>query len=415
MKKIVLSFALCLMTLGVYADGSVSMGTAQVKQGKTALVEVNYEITSGSYSAVELYFSMPEGVEVVTTDEDASGAVVKATGENSGMQFILKKSSLFTGAYASNSYVLLGYSGNLTSSGTLCSITIRAAATTAIADYDAILNDNTEACVAGHACFDTPTKFDLTTSVPFTVSVVEDALDLYDTDTALPVASSESKVIIHRNFKENVWNTFVAPFAISEAQYKAAFGNDVQVAAFTGQNVSNPDEEIVLTFTSTTETEANTPVLVKPSANKTSATFTGSITVDPDDASMYIGKNAVRTYMIGTYVPTQIKSTPETVDDDPVYVMYLKDNDFYYAPKAGVNLKGYRCYFQMAVGYSPFADNFHVRMAIDEDPTAIESIDADYENGMVYTIDGKFVGKDVNLNRMQKGVYIVNGKKFINK
>jgi len=400
------------MTLGVYADGSVSMGTAQVKQGKTSLVEVNYEITNGSYSAVELYFSMPEGVEIVTTDEDPA-AVVKATGENSGMQFILKKSSLFTGAYASNSYVLLGYSGNLTSSGTLCSITLRADASTAIADYNAILNDNSEACVAGHACFDTPTKFDLTATVPFTVSVVADILDLYDTDTTLPAASTESKVIIHRNFKGGIWNSFVAPFDITEAQYKAAFGDDVQVAKFSFQNISDPDTEIVIGFTTVTETDANTPVIVMPSADLTQVTFTGTIDVDAEDEpAVQVGKkSSEKSFAFGTYVPKTIKSD----GDEWSFPVYLKDNKFYYAPAAGVTIKGYRAYFVMADALSAYTAGYEVKMAIDEDPTAIGSIDADYENGMAYTVDGKFVGKDVDLKRMQKGVYIVNGKKVINK
>lgn len=414
MKKIVLSFALCLMTLGVYADGSVSMGTAQVKQGKTSLVEVNYEITSGSYSAVELYFSMPEGVEIVTTDEDPA-AVVKATGENSGMQFILKKSSLFTGAYASNSYVLLGYSGNLTSSGTLCSITLRADASTAIADYNAILNDNSEACVAGHACFDTPTKFDLTATVPFTVSVVADILDLYDDATDLPATSTSTEnVVLHRNFTAGVWNSFCVPFDMSAAQIEEAFGSGAQVAEFTSWTADDKDEaaEITLSFTSTATITANTPYIVMPTADATYATgvsISGVNGIEADEVANEIKvkfgtKN--RTFgFYGVYVPTVMK----TVGDFP---LYLKDNKFYYATD-NTKIKGYRAFFNN--DDTIISSLFEVKYCIDEDPTAIELVDEDVENGMAYTIDGKFVGKNVNLKRMQKGVYIVNGKKVINK
>ena len=425
MKKIVLSFALCLITLGIYADGSVSMGTAQVKQGKTSLVEVDYEITSGAYSAVELYFSMPEGVEVVTTDEDPSGAVVKATGENSGMQFIVKKSSLFTGEYASNSYVLLGYSGNLSSSGVLCYITIRAAATAEIKEHAAILNDNSQDCVAGHACFDTPTKYDLTVTTPFTVSVVADVLDLYDTDTDLPAASSVTEnVVLHRNFTANVWNTLVLPFAVTNEQLKAAFGDDVQVATFDaweGEGDKDEPTSVTLEFiTSTTGVEENVPFLVKPSSAKTEVNFTAD-GISAADATQtvqfqYAGSGSASSRrriisFVGTYVPVDL--TPN--DDEGFYPIFISNNKFYYAN--GNSLKGYRAYFNMQAQISGAYDKLfpEVKMAVDADPTAIESLDAEYENGNTYTIDGKFVGKNVNLNRMQKGIYIVNGKKVVNK
>ena len=52
---------------------------------------------------------------------------------------------------------------------------------------------------------------------------------------------------------------------------------------------------------------------------------------------------------------------------------------------------------------------------ITSETTGIRSMrdDGAYENGAVYMLDGQFVGKDVDLNKLPKGVYIINGKKRV--
>ena len=74
-------------------------------------------------------------------------------------------------------------------------------------------------------------------------------------------------------------------------------------------------------------------------------------------------------------------------------------------------MKGYRGYIVVCDNPTAYTNQYEVKMYIDEDLTAINGVEVDRTNGKVYTVDGKYVGKDVN--RMQKGVYIVNGKKVI--
>lgn len=52
---------------------------------------------------------------------------------------------------------------------------------------------------------------------------------------------------------------------------------------------------------------------------------------------------------------------------------------------------------------------------ITSETTGIRSMrdDGAYENGAVYMLDGQLVGKDVDLNKLPKGVYIINGKKRV--
>lgn len=52
--------------------------------------------------------------------------------------------------------------------------------------------------------------------------------------------------------------------------------------------------------------------------------------------------------------------------------------------------------------------------SLDKDPTGISGITIDSQNkgdGRIYSLDGRYLGKD--MNALQKGIYIINGKKII--
>ena len=48
---------------------------------------------------------------------------------------------------------------------------------------------------------------------------------------------------------------------------------------------------------------------------------------------------------------------------------------------------------------------------IDDAPTSIEGIESANVDGDVYTLQGIYVGRDVDKNRLPKGIYIIDGKK----
>lgn len=384
-----------IVAVSVYADATISIPDVEIKSGKSAVIAVTLAGDQTRFS-IGWDITLPTGVTIGSKSDLVNGEIAPDLSPliNTSTAPVFK-----IGATSATEWTA--------SNGVLMYITIYDDGSHDVGDVLQGSIDNIELGngVAAEALHPAGSTFNIT--------IVEDKLDLYDTDTTLPAASTESKVIIHRNFKGGIWNSFVAPFDITEAQYKAAFGDDVQVAKFSSQNISDPDTEIVIGFTTVTETDANTPVIVMPSADLTQVTFTGTIDVDAEDEpAVQVGKKAAeKSFAYGTYVPKTIKSDGDAWS----FPVYLKDNKFYYAPAAGVTIKGYRAYFVMADALSAYTAGYEVKMAIDEDPTAIGSIDADYENGMTYTVDGKFVGKDVDLKRMQKGIYIVNGKKVVNK
>ena len=406
MKKVFFTLALLVFTLASYAqvtipsDNVISVENFDVKQGKSATFEVLLENpTATDLTAWQVYFTVPEGFELSAPEK---------AGRTKDGPFNISCTATVSNP---NRYSVAGYSNPKTditgTSGVIMTLTLKAPATVAVGSTHDIIIDGAKVSNRGNESLDCADG-------SFTVKVVEDALDLYDDAEALPAASTESKVTIHRAFEGGKWNSFVAPFAISADQYKAAFGDDVQIAIFSDQNIDDSDNEIGIYFTTVTETDANQPVIIKPSADLTSVSFEGTIEVEADaEAAVQVGKkqgkNDYRSYMYANYLTKNIAAD---YDGEYTFPLYLKNNKLWYAPAEGVTIKGYRAYIVMCLNPTMYTDDVYgVKMYIDEDLTAINGVEVDRTNGKVYTVDGKYVGKDVN--RMQKGVYIVNGKKVI--
>jgi len=127
----------------------------------------------------------------------------------------------------------------------------------------------------------------------------------------------------------------------------------------------------------------------------------------------------------------QTTTTRNPLDERPSmadsYILYYdKDNDktvMKYS-KNGAASKGFRCYFKYTAptGSSSSAKpNFLVDIdGISGDITGIDDIFTDGDSsiekfaGGVYTLDGRCVRQDSeSIDKLPKGIYIVNGKKFI--
>jgi hypothetical protein len=65
---------------------------------------------------------------------------------------------------------------------------------------------------------------------------------LSETDTELPADETGANVTVTRTIKADEWSTFCLPFAMTEEQVKTVFGQDVQLADFTGCEVTYEDD-----------------------------------------------------------------------------------------------------------------------------------------------------------------------------
>jgi len=416
MKKFYLSLLATLLSVTLYAvDGPAGTITAEdvnIKVGKSAVIAVVYESTEPRISiGGELLFS--EAGLTVTKVETA-------TAENGGICV----DQAFSFSNPGENLFRFGATSASNSSftdikGVIAYITIQDDGTHSVGQTISATFQNWKLGTGS------PDGAVLPPSYTFTITFTEDKLDLYDTATEAPAASSEQEnVVLHREFKANKWNTLVVPFDVDADGVKAAFGDDVVLAEFTGYksptNNNNPsdEEEIVLEFTTTTTLSAGVPVLIKPSTAKTEVNFTvdGINPVEPATEfwdGLTTGPKNKQWQCTATMQGTYVQTTIQNDEDLWQFPVFLNNNQFYYA-KAAQTLKGYRAYF--ILDSNPLYDNAAVKMAFDvEGETAIVAVDDDIENGKTYTVDGKYLGENVKLNRMQKGIYIVNGKKVINK
>ena len=185
------------------------------------------------------------------------------------------------------------------------------------------------------------------------------------------------------------YNTVCLPFDLTLGQVEAAFGTGSQVYAFSESSSDPMNATINFTKVDAGTITANTPVLVKATVASTSQTFEGVQVVAPTEDVKVEGANFD---FVGTYAPI-------TVDEGDYFISGGK----LYKSEGKTNLKAFRAYIQAP---DPEAK---VNLFIDGVSTSISEINGAVkdENAVIYNIAGQRV------NKAQKGVYIVNGKKVL--
>lgn len=194
----------------------------------------------------------------------------------------------------------------------------------------------------------------------------------------------KAKVTIARATYTNEWNTICLPFAMTETEVKATFGDEAKLAAF------NNDEDGTLHFTSTTDIVAGVPYLLMPSKDVTAITATNktiSKTLAPAEKSNFT--------FTGIESPTAV----------PVGIYFVGGgNKIFENNEADAVVYGFRGYF---VQTDPGAKKA-VRFDVDNNETGIITPEGQVVvDGPRFNLQGQRVGKDY------KGVVIVNGKKTI--
>ena len=221
--------------------------------------------------------------------------------------------------------------------------------------------------------------------------------------------AADVAVQLKRTIKADEWSTICLPFTATGEQVKTAFGDDVQLASFTGWESEEDGNGAIVAinvmFTSVSADEgiaANTPMLIKVSETVTEATFDG-VTLEPAEEPMVqVGKKASeRGWFYGTYAKTIV----------PEENLFLSGNEFWYST-GKTAIKGFRGYFEFRDVLDAYYDDSEVKvhMLFDDDATGIETIDHSSLNiDHYYNLAGQRVGKGY------KGVVIENGKKVIKK
>ena len=238
-----------------------------------------------------------------------------------------------------------------------------------------------------------------------------DIWNLYENATAAPAAMTGVKVRVDRTISSGKWNTICLPFPMTESQVDDAFGSDVQIGDYNGID-TDADDNIKVKFQKATSIEANHPYIIKVSSDVEGFGVTdATVNIDPQSAMVNTGTSATSSRiraMIGVYEPTDLDEN----------WLYLKDNKFMYSTGSS-KLLPYRAYFRFgnAFNYEDFEEEGQgitsaprFSISFDETPTGIKVVSQkSADDGQYYNLQG------CKVSNPTKGLYIVNGKKVINK
>ncbi len=200
-------------------------------------------------------------------------------------------------------------------------------------------------------------------------------------------AQTEEKyanVTLNRSFKKG-YNSVVLPFAMTAEQVAAAFGQDAKVYAYSEDSQDPSDATINFNSKDENTIEANVPVLLG-GVTETNQITVSSVLVKTAEAKV----SGTNFDFVGTYAPMTVENGD-----------YFIGNGAVYKSSGATSMNAFRAYIK-AKGASG-----EVKLFIDGGlATGIDEINgAAVENGAIYNLAGQRV------NKAQKGVFIVNGKK----
>lgn len=230
-----------------------------------------------------------------------------------------------------------------------------------------------------------PTSIKIYVDYPIVDLAEESANDLKTLDNTY--------VKLNRTLVANKWNTLCVPFAISEEEIKANFGEGTLVEKLDAVNGNT------VNFADATSIEAGVPYLIKPTVAGTTYTFNGKEV--SADAPKTEG-NADVTFQ-GIYSPTDI------TNNGTVKAAGVTEGGKVLFVNAGSKTKAFRCFFTISDNAS--ITPAMLKVSIKGVETAINSIvmgNSNATDNAVYNLQGQ----RVNGNSLTKGIYIKNGKKF---
>lgn len=397
MKRILFLMLLMFSLTSIASADEMQVNALTIGQGQVAQLEVALNNPDMDYAGFQFLLTLPEGISVV---QDENNAYLIEKGDRLSTLNV----SIDMTEKGNNTFQVLAYQVKTAAfpgtSGVIAKITLSASGELAVGAKLA-------GSLTGIQVSDTESNsYDLD-DVPFTITIGEPAdtrTILDETSTTAPEASDGAvDVRVKRTITAGNWNTICLPFAMTTAQLKDVFGNDVQLADFTGYEAEEDGDGnivgITVNFANATAIEANHPYIIKVSEAITEFTVDG-VDVEPEDEPVVATVKRTRkqwSEMIGTYVAdTEI----------PSKTLFLNSNKFYYSTGA-TKMKAFRAYFDFFDVLTDVDNSYEVKMFVDGAETKVEGLGVKDAAGNVYDLSGRKVSK------AQRGVYIVNGKKVL--
>lgn len=224
---------------------------------------------------------------------------------------------------------------------------------------------------------------------------------LEDTKTYNEAPALVANVTLNRKLGEK-WNTIVLPFALNETQVKEMFGEGAKVAAYTGSTVNG--DHVTLNFKEQTSMEAQTPYMIKPGTSANSYKVNGVILEPASGLKKVEDANHNGIDFVGNY------TTGQTLQQNSFFI----SNNVFYRASGQETMNAYRATFQVPTSTTAKIMNT-VFVGEGGSVTAIDDVHVSPQGSFdVYHINGMLVKKNaIDLNGLDKGIYIINGKKYV--
>lgn len=256
-----------------------------------------------------------------------------------------------------------------------------------------------------------------------------------DKDYKAPT-SKNAEVTLNRKFYRNYWNAICLPYSINRRQIEKVFGDGTMVVLMNYINTStkkvmfieHANQDIIAGYpylifpTTKADTEKTDHSVINNGIITTRATFgeaNSPLFSVGTDGNTYLAEPMQKDALVfkGTFTNTTLNEGSYVVTNKGVLSRIPKDE---------MKIKPYRSYIyfnrQTAGAKAIVLQDMNVNgFENDEDhTTGIENLL--FESGIlthsadVYSIDGQLVrSKALNFNGLPKGVYRVNGKKYVKK
>ena len=250
-----------------------------------------------------------------------------------------------------------------------------------------------------------------------------------------PTNAKNAEVKLDRTFYKNYWNAICLPYSINRRQIEKVFGDGTMVVLM--NNIDTSNKKVMFIEHANQDIIAGYPYLIFPTkkddTEKTDHSEINGITTratfgEADSPLFSVGTDG-KTYLVAEPMQSDALVFKGTFTNSTLnegsYVVTNK-GVLSRIPEDGMKIKPYRSYIyfnrQTAGAKAISLQDMNVNgFENDKDnTTGIENLL--FESGIlthsadVYSIDGQLVrSKALNFNGLPKGVYIVNGKKYVKK
>lgn len=394
-----ISMLALLLTGGIATAQSLSVADVEALPGETVTVPI--DLVGGkdaTYTAFQ-FKTATAAVGITTVDCAPSAEWKKATGVAADIN-----TDFYTNFSSSEAIV----SGNTKG---LVTVDFKVDASVALGTYEVTIKD-------GYFGYGTISKRDNLADVTFKVNVVSaHSVVLDELSTVAPVAATGVNVTVKRTIKADELSTIVLPFAMTGAQVKAAFGDDVALFEYEGITSDVDADENIVDITVNFSTldvadgmKANHPYVIKVKSDITSFTAEGVDVVVEDEPSIdlqRIGKGTPKSpYLYNSFTGTYVADFKV-----PELALFLSGNQFWYSTGL-TKMKAFRAYFNFYDILTDIENAYAgIKVRFDGDATAIDAIAAGKS-----AVEGTFDMNGRKIEGVQRGLNIVDGKKvYVNK